>query len=278
MAVAFGGKGGQFEAGRGGRSSHHGPGPESRHRLRIVPRDTGANGVCDWVRQEPRERPGHLHRVVTEAMTIRETSFFRDVQSFRLLRDRVIPRIIEARAKQRTLHLWSAASSTGQEAYSLAILLREYFPQLEDWRVEIVGTDISQLACDYARLGHYSLLEINRGLPARFLLRYFECVGDEWRVIEEVRRMVVFERGNLCEPPAVQQPSGRMKFDVVLLRNVLLYFAEEDRVRVLRQVYDRMRWGSALLLGNAEQAEDSSDRFRVEFDRDCYFYRPIFVR
>jgi chemotaxis protein methyltransferase CheR len=220
-------------------------------------------------------RPAHLHRVVAEAMTIKETSFFRDLTPFTLLRDRLIPKLIEERRAERRLRLWSAASSTGQEAYSLAILLRERFPQLASWDVKIIGTDISQVACEYAKRGHYRRLEINRGLPARLLLRYFERDGEEWKVSDELRHMVSFERANLCEPPPCTVKSAGMKFDIVLLRNVLLYFAAEDRARVLREVHARMQRQGVLLLGNSEQAEDSSELFRVEMDRDCYFYRPI---
>jgi chemotaxis protein methyltransferase CheR len=210
-------------------------------------------------------------------MTIRETSFFRDLLPFRLLRDTLIPEILERRKAERRLRLWSAASATGQEAYSLAILLREFFPQLEGWDVQIVGTDISQVACEYARRGRYSRMEVNRGLPARFLLKYFDRQGDEWHVGEDVSRMVRFERGNVCEPP-VGLPSEGTRFDAVLLRNVLLCFAEEDRGRVLQEMHARMRRDAVLLLGNAEQAEDFSDRFRVAFEGECYFYRPIEVR
>ena len=246
-----------------------------RQRLLPVAASAGAGSVGDLMKRLRTERPAHLHRVVAEAMTIKETSFFRDLLPFSLLRDRLIPELIEQRQQERRLRFWSAASSTGQEAYSLAILLRDRFPQLASWDVQIVGTDISQVACEYARRGRYSRLEINRGLPARLLVRYFESDGEEWRVCEQLRRMVSFERANLCEPAPRMLKSATMRFDVVLLRNVLLYFAAEDRSRVLREAHARMHPQAVLLLGNSEQAEDSSDLFRVEFDRDCYFYRPI---
>jgi chemotaxis protein methyltransferase CheR len=247
-------------------------------RLKPVAHDSGARNVADLMKMLRTSRSASLHCVVAEAMTIKETSFFRDVAPFKLLEDRVIPQLIAARRKERTLRLWSAASSTGQEAYSLAILLRDRFPELAEWDVRIVGTDISQLACDYAKRGCYSRLEINRGLPARLLLRYFERDGEDWRVRADLRRLVSFERANLCEPPPHSLKSHGIVFDVVLLRNVLMYFAPEDRSRVLRETHARMHPQGFLLLGNAEQAEDSSDLFQIEFDKDCYFYRPIAMR
>ena len=247
---------------------------QMQQRLKTVARESGAHNVAELMKMLRSSRPAHLHRVVAEAMTIKETSFFRDLALFKLLGDRLIPELIAARRRERRLRLWSAASSTGQEAYSLAILLREQFPELATWDVQIIGTDISQLACDTAKRGRYSRLEINRGLPARFLVRYFEREDEEWSVCQELRRIVTFERANLCEPPLRGLKSYGVKFDIVLLRNVLMYFASEDRSHVLREAHTRMRPEAVLLLGNSEQAEDSSDLFRVEFDRDCYFYRP----
>ncbi len=246
--------------------------------LKPIVHDSGARNVSELMKMLRTAPPANLHRVVAEAMTIKETSFFRDVAPFKLLEDRLIPELIVRRRAERRLRLWSAASSTGQEAYSLAILLRDRFQELEDWDVQIFGTDISQLACEYARSGRYSRLEINRGLPVRLLLRYFERDGEEWRVCDELRRLVTFERANLCEPPPRGLRSYGMQFDLVLLRNVLLYFAPEDRSQVLHETCARMHPGAALLLGNAEQAEDFSDLFQVEFDKNCYFYRPVSVR
>jgi len=250
---------------------------QMQQRLKPVARESGAHSVAELMKMLRSSRPAHLHRVVAEAMTIKETSFFRDLAPFKLLGDRLIPELIAARRQERRLRLWSAACSTGQEAYSLAILLREQFPELATWDVQIVGTDISQVACDNAKRGRYSRLEINRGLPARFLVRYFEREGEEWSACDDLRRLVTFERANLCEPPVRGLKSYGVKFDIVLLRNVLMYFAPEDRSRVLREAHARMNPEAVLLLGNSEQAEDSSDLFRVEFDKDCYFYRPIAV-
>lgn len=240
-----------------------------RRMLRLADR-SGANGVgklVEMIRSSPADC---LDTVVAEAMTIKETSFFRDVSPFDLLRDKLIPQLIQRRQAQKRLFLWSAAASTGQEAYSLAMLLKENFPQLADWDVRIIATDISQQACDYAKTGRYRRLEVNRGLPVKLLLRHFDREGEEWRVKPELRSMVEFRRMNLCAPTGVLPV-----FDLVLLRNVLLYFNSEDRRKVLHEVHHRMQPDAALLLGGSEQAEDSSELFRVELDRSCYYYRPV---
>jgi chemotaxis protein methyltransferase CheR len=248
-------------------------GRHARQRLSIVVENEGLQTIEDLLLRLRAERPAHLHRAVAEAMTIKETSFFRDQPLFDLLRTKLIPKVLEQCKSQRRLRIWSAACATGQEAYSLAMLLREHFPQLHNWDVRILGTDISQTACDYATRGSYRKVEIDRGLPVRHLLRYFEREGDHWNVHRELRDWVVFERGNLCEP----QPEAE-KFDLVLLRNVLLYLSPEDRTQVLRHAHARMQPYAPLLLGSAEQAEDSEgsrELFGIEFDRDCYFYRPL---
>jgi chemotaxis protein methyltransferase CheR len=237
--------------------------------------DAGTGPVAELMEMPRTAKPVPLHQILDEAMTIKETSFFRDSVPFELLRDKLLPELIRSNAEQRKLWLWSAACSTGQETYSLAMLLLEHFPQLADWDVTIVGTDISQVACETARRGCYSKLEVLRGLPIGLLLRYFEPDGEEWKVRDKLRRIVRFERANLCEPLPAGLRTGWTKFDVVLLRNVLLYFAAEERARVLLEVHARMQPKGALLLGTAEQAEDSTDLFRVELDRGCYFYRTV---
>jgi len=239
--------------------------------------DAGTGPVAELMEMPRAAKPVPLHQILDEAMTIKETSFFRDRVPFELLRDKLLPELIRSNAQQRRLRLWSAACSTGQETYSLAMLLLEHFPQLAEWDVTILGTDVSQAACEAAKLGRYSKLEVKRGLPIGLLLRYFEADGEEWKVKDCLRRMVRFERANLCEPLPAGLRAGWMKFDVVLLRNVLLYFAAEERARVLLEVHARMQAKGALLLGTAEQAEDSTDLFRVELEGGCYFYRPLVV-
>ena len=216
------------------------------------------------------DRPTHLHRAVAEAMTINETSFFRDGKPFEALRLNVLPKLIEQNRETRKLRIWSAASSTGQEAYSMAMLLAENFPELRTWDVKIIGSDISRSVIDYAKRARYRRMEVNRGLRAKLLVKYFERDGDEWEVCAAVRKMCEFQVVNLCAPlPRLPE------FDLVMLRNVLLYFPLQDRSLVFSDVYRRMSPQGYLFLGNAEQAEDSTNLFEAEFGTECYFYRPV---
>ena len=239
-------------------------------RLSPIARLAGASSLGDLVGMLRNDEPAPLHRTVAEAMTINETSFFRDTKPFETLRTTILPRLIEKKRKERRLAIWSAACSTGQEAYSLAMMIRDSFPELAGWEVRIIGTDLSRPVVEYARRGKYKRLEVNRGLPARALVRHFTRLDEEWEVGAELRRMCEFRSVNLCGPlPPL--PS----FDLVLLRNVLLYFSQQDRRTVLGAAHRVMHPEGYLLLGNAEQAEDSTDVFQVEFAGESYFYRPV---
>jgi len=239
-------------------------------RLRPVARMAGASSLEGLVTILREDRPANLYRAVAEAMTINETSFFRDIKPFEAMREVILPRLIEQRQKQRRLRIWSAASSTGQEAYSVAMMLAEHFPLLAGWDVKIIGTDISKQVVSYARAGRYRRLEVNRGLPARMLLKYLVRDGEEWEVAPRIRELCQFECVNLCAPLA-----NLPVFDLVLLRNVLLYFSEQDRRTVFRGVHRLAAGDGYLMLGNAEQAEDSTNLFEVEFAAASYFYRPL---
>jgi chemotaxis protein methyltransferase CheR len=239
-------------------------------RLTPIAHRSGAANLEDFINMLKAGRPAHLHRAVAEAMTVNETSFFRDITMFEMLREIVFPRLIEQRKEERRLRIWSAASSTGQEAYSLAMAITEYFPDLAQWDVKIIGTDISRHVVDYAQKGRYRRLEVNRGLPARMLLKYLVRDGEEWEVVPRIRSMCEFRYANLCAPMP-QLPA----FDLVLLRNVLLYFSQHDRRALFTEIHRKIAPGGYLILGNAEQAEDSTNLFEVEFAANCYFYRPV---
>ena len=239
-------------------------------RLTSIAQMAGASNLGDFISILKAGRPAHLHRAVAEAMTVNETSFFRDLQPFEMLRSVVIPSLMKERKSERRLRIWSAASSTGQEAYSLAMMIVENFPELAQWDVKIIGTDISRQVVDYAQKARYRRLEVNRGLAARLLVKYMIRDGEEWQVCEQIRRMCSFQYANLCAP-LLQLP----EFDLVLLRNVLLYFPQHERRTLFTDVYRKMMPDGYLLLGNAEQAEDSTSLFEVEFAANCYFYRPV---
>src|ERR1700733_7187669 len=239
-------------------------------RLTPIARMAGVSNLEDFVSLLRSGRPAYLHRAVAEAMTVNETSFFRDVQPFEMLREVIVPNLIRERARDRRLRIWSAASSTGQEAYSLAMLIAEHFPALATWDVKIVGTDISRQVVDYAQRGRYRRLEVNRGLPARMLLKYMIRNEEEWEVVPQIRSMCKFRYANLCAP----MPHLPV-FDLVLLRNVLLYFSQHDRRTLFGEIHRKVEPEGYLILGNAEQAEDSTKLFEVEFAASCYFYRPV---
>jgi chemotaxis protein methyltransferase CheR len=239
-------------------------------RLTPIARMAGASTLEDFVSILRVDRTTQLHRAVAEAMTINETSFFRDGKPFDVLRETILPALAEKNMEQRTLRIWSAASSTGQEAYSLAMLICEHFPIMSSWDVKIVGTDISRQVIEYSQRGRYRRLEVNRGLPARMLVKYLVRDGDEWEVTPKLKSMCEFQYANLCAPlPKLPV------FDLVMLRNVLLYFPQQDRSCVFSDVYRQMAPGGYLMLGAAEQAEDSTNLFHAEFAKDCYFYRPV---
>ena len=239
-------------------------------RLTPLARTAGAENLEGLVSILRVDRTARLHRAVAEAMTINETSFFRDVRPFEAMRLTVIPALMRQNAEGRKLRIWSAASSTGQEGYSIAMLLLEHFPELASWDVKIIGTDLSRTVLDYAKAGRYRRMEINRGLPAKMLVKYFVRDGEEWEVAPKLKALCEFRYANLCAPlPPLPV------FDLVMLRNVLLYFPQQDRSCVFSDVYGQMNPKGFLMLGNAEQAEDSTDQFVAEFAADSYFYRPV---
>jgi chemotaxis protein methyltransferase CheR len=210
-----------------------------------------------------------MKRSVAEAMTVNETSFFRDRTPFELLRLELLPSLIERRASVRRLRLWSAACSTGQEAYSIAMLLREHFPQLNDWRIDIYGTDISSAVVSRALAARYQRIEVNRGLPARYLLKYMRQVEDEWEVIPELRRMCRFYQRNLCNGSQLFE-----KYDGILLRNVMLYFSDEVRKPLLLNLHRMLEPDGFLILGSSEQP-DLPEHFRPVLAANTCYYEPL---
>jgi chemotaxis protein methyltransferase CheR len=238
-------------------------------RLASVARDAGF-GSLDSLVAELRARPSHgLHRKVVDALTTNETTFFRDVHPFAALREDVLPRLIAARAAERRLSIWCAACSTGQEPYSVAMLLREHFPQLAAWTVRITASDLSQEVLARARAGRYTQLEVNRGLPAGYLVRYFRRDGMDWQLDDTIRRMVEFQELNLIERwPAC----GAL--DVVFMRNVLIYFDVETKRAILGRVRQVMRPDGCLFLGGAETTMNLDDAYQRETLGRAVCYRP----
>lgn len=236
-------------------------------RLGPIVRSEGLPSVDALVEMLRTTRQTELHRKVVDAMTTNETTFFRDTEPFELLRTDLIPKLIQARKVARRLSIWYAASSTGQEPYSVSMLLREHFPELRDWSIEQIGTDISRKVLERARAGRYSQLEVNRGLPAKLLLRYFSKQGLEWQLNDDIRSMVMFQEMNLNGT----WPRLPM-FDIVFLRNVMIYFDAPAKQKILGRIFDLLRPDGYLFLGAAETPMNLDDRFvRVPVSRaGCY--------
>jgi chemotaxis protein methyltransferase CheR len=210
-----------------------------------------------------------LERAIAEAMTINETSFFRDGRPFELLRTDLLPALIEARRLTRTLRFWSAACSTGQEAYSLAMLVRESFPSLATWNLRVEGTDFSAEVVERARRGLYHRIEMNRGLPARYVVRYFDRCGEDWVAKPEIRQLCDFRQANLSQAPL----PFHERFDVIFLRNVMLYFSHETRRELLAGIHRLLAADGVLFLGSSEQPTDTSLWTAVLAGGTCHF-RP----
>ena len=239
-------------------------------RLSKLLRNQGMSHLEDLVRHLRVKKDPALERAIAEAMTINETSFFRDTRPFELLRTELLPKLIEARRTTRSLRFWSAACSTGQEGYSLGMLLREHFPMLVGWSLRIEGTDLSNEVVERAQSGRYHRIEINRGLPARFVVRYFDHVGEDWTIKPEVRTLCNFRQANLCAP---QLPFNRStdSFDVIFLRNVMLYFSQETRKTLLAGIHRLLAPDGILFLGSTEQPADSSLWTSALAGGTCYF-------
>jgi chemotaxis protein methyltransferase CheR len=199
-----------------------------------------------------------LTRACVEAMVNNETSFFRDQPNFALLTGPVLDNIRDLRTDKKRLRIWSAACSTGQEAYSLAIAIAENAEKWRDWTVQILGTDVSASAVAQAREGRYSQFEIQRGLPVTQMLRHFEQHGEEWVAKDSIRKTVTFTEHNMLTPV---HHFGR--FDVILCRNMLMYLSDDKRSHILESIAPSLEDGGLLMLGAAETVIGQTQKFRA---------------
>ena len=232
------------------------PGKEYLVEARLIPvaRAVGAANVNEFLAElQRRPNPANQRRII-DALTTNETSWFRDREPFNALTEVVLPDLIKTRASTRKIRVWSAASSSGQEAYSLAILMSENLPP--GWSYEIMGTDISTEMVKRAEAAEYSQVEVNRGLPASQLVQYFERAGAHWRITAPLRRNVSFRLMNLTAPLPAMQP-----FDVIFLRNVLIYFDVATKRTVLQNVARLLRPDGLLFLGAAETTIGIDDNY-----------------
>jgi len=196
---------------------------------------------------------------ITEAMTTNESFFFRDQKPFTIFQKTLLPRLLTARAQRKQIRIWSAASSSGQEAYSLAMICAEEAAKLQGWKIEIIGTDLSREMVARAKSGIYSQFEVQRGLPVTHLVKYFQqIVGDKWQIKDNIRQMVQFREGNLLTDMGVLGP-----FDIVFCRNVLIYFDLPTKTQVLATISGLIPSDGYLLLGGAETVLGISDKFKL---------------
>jgi chemotaxis protein methyltransferase CheR len=226
-------------------------------RLMPLARKRGLKGLEELVQTLRTHKEEALIQDVTEAMTTNESFFFRDIKPFELFREQVLPQLLKNRADKKAFRIWCAAASSGQEPYSLAMTLMEEAQSLAGWRTEIIGTDISREILEKAKSGIYSQFEVQRGLPIQQLLKYFEKKDDMWQASSALRTMVKYQELNLLDD---LQKLG--KFDVVFCRNVLIYFDQETKGKVLEGISKLMPEDGILFLGGAETVLGISDKFK----------------
>ena len=231
-------------------------------RLLPLARRAGLSGVGDLVLALKTSRDPALMAAVVEATTTSESFFFRDKTPFDHFRRLIMPALLAARRQSRAIRIWCAAAANGQEPYSIAICLREMASATVDWRAEILATDLSDAVLQRARQGLYSQFEVQRGLPIKLLVKYFTQVGERWQIAPEVRAMVKYRRFNLLADFA-----SLGTFDVILCRNVLIYFDQDTKSDVLRRLADGLASDGYLVLGAAETAIGLSDRFKMVSDK-----------
>ena len=240
---------------------------------RLIPLARKANlpGLSELV-QKLKSGAGALTVEVVEAMTTNETFFFRDKVPFDHLRATILPELLQARAGRRSLRIWCAASSTGQEPYSIAMCLKEMGAALAGWRVEIIATDLSQAVLEKSKAGIFSQFEVQRGLPIQMLVKHFTQIGDLWQLNADIRAMVQHRQLNL-----LQDFSHLGVFDVIFCRNVLIYFDQDTKTGIFDRLARLMEPDGFLLLGAAETVVGLTDSFKPYPDRRG-LYRPNSTR
>ena len=226
-------------------------------RLTPVARKNNLDDLDALVAEVRRSKKEAMLCEITEAMTTNESFFFRDATPFEIFEKAILPDLLEARASRKSLRIWSAACSTGQEAYSLSMILREMAPQLAGWRIEIVGTDISNEGLEKAKVGIYSQFEVQRGLPIQLLMKYFTQVNELWQIDASIRAMVTYKEFNL-----LKDLKALGSFDIIFCRNVLIYFDQPTKTKVLDAMSNILASDGCLFMGAAETVLGISDDFK----------------
>lgn len=235
--------------------------------LEPLARQAGVDSIAELVLKLRTQPFNRLHVQAIEALMTYETSFFRDIHPFQALQNFLLPEFLKQRAVERTLNIWCAACASGQEPYSIAMLIHEHFPMLANWTLRLIASDISAEILARARIGRYSQLEVNRGLSETLREKYFQKQGNEWQLKENIRRMVEFRSFNLIEPWPLLPP-----MDIIFMRNVLIYFNMETKKAMLGKVRQLIKPDGYLFLGGSETTINLDNSFeRVQFDKTvCY--------
>lgn len=240
-------------------------------RLTPLALECGFSTLATMVEEIKRSTSQSLVKKVVEAMTTNETSFFRDLHPFNALKTHVLQDLMDRRTQERKLNIWSNACSSGQEIYSIAMLIKENFPDLMGWKLKLIGTDLSTKILERAKAGSFNQTEINRGLPMQLLLKYFTKVENHWIICDDIRNRIETKILNLIEP----FPAAMPKMDIVFLRNVLIYFDPAIKTEILRKVHASLAKDGYLFMGNAETTMNLKVPFEKQTIGNAVCYRPI---
>lgn len=244
-------------------------------RLKSMMQQYGCTSYLDLHAKAKADRGGNMEKEIVNAITTNETLFFRDVSPFEVLKHKILPDLIDARSKSASgrnipIRIWSAACSTGQEVYSIAIALREALGNLSNFQISILGTDISDDAVTKASYGKYNKFEIERGLSQQTLNKYFTLMGDGWKIKDEIRAMAVFKKFNLMKPFA-----GFGKFDIVFCRNVAIYFTPADKKMVFEKIASVLEPDGSLVIGSTESLTGVTGMFEPKRYMRSIFYQTV---
>ncbi len=242
-------------------------------RLGSIVEAQGCKSYQEFLNKAKKDTTKNIERQIIDAISTNETLFFRDKGPFELLQHKLLPELIDARTPntaslKTNIKIWSAASSTGQELYSIAIILKELLKDHSRYNLKLLGTDISDNAVSQASYGKYNKFEIERGLDQRYLQRYFTLFGDSWKIKDEIRAMVNFRKLNLMLPF-----SALGKFDIIFCRNVAIYFTLEDRKKLFNRIADSLADDGFLVIGSTESLSGVCPRFVPKRHLRAIFYQ-----
>ncbi|GAB4147183.1 MAG: protein-glutamate O-methyltransferase CheR [Planctomycetaceae bacterium] len=249
-----------------------GPGKEYLMESRLIPlaQSLDLDDIGQLVEALKSGSDPRIESAVTEAMTTNETSFFRDKKPFEELRETILPELINLKQDSKSLRIWCAAASTGQEPYTIKMVLKEHFPELDNWNIELVATDIDTGVLKRAQEGIYSQFEVQRGLPVKMLMKYFEQSEKGWKIVDDLKDRITWKSLNL-----LNDFSNLGVFDIVFCRNVLIYFQNETKKDILERICQRMYGHGYLFMGAAETVLGISDAFTRFKECRAAVYRPM---